>query len=203
MVEEEASNTKLASWEKFRSAKPLTSSLTGARVHLRKTPKYLTSRREPGLSVFCESHYPAWSQLLSEATSFSSSGHEHLVHPTMSFLFGGGRPAPSSAEKIAAAEAELELFSDMFNRSVLSPPSHFKPFLPTSLLSQPFPSLVGSCSKKCIQSDYREAELNKGESVCLDRCVAKFFEVNVKVSEKMQKEAQEKQASGGGSLFGM
>jgi import inner membrane translocase subunit TIM10 len=54
--------------------------------------------------------------------------------------------------------------------------------------------LVDTCFKKCIPPQYREAELNKGESVCLDRCVSKFFEVNVKVSEKMQSGAQEKAA---------
>jgi len=61
--------------------------------------------------------------------------------------------------------------------------------------------LVQSCSKKCIDTSYREPDLNKGESVCLDRCVAKFFEVNVKVSEKMQGEAQGKAGAGGG-MFG-
>ena len=61
-------------------------------------------------------------------------------------------------------------------------------------------SLLKSCSAKCIDSSYREADLNKGESVCLDRCVSKFFEVNVKVSEKMQGEAQGKQ--GGAGMFG-
>ena len=64
-------------------------------------------------------------------------------------------------------------------------------------------SLVSSCSKKCVPNDYREAELNKGESVCLDRCVSKFFEVNVKVSEKMQKEAQDRTTAGGGGMFGI
>lgn len=34
----------------------------------------------------------------------------------MSFLFGGGRPQPSSAEKIALAEAELDLIQDMYNK---------------------------------------------------------------------------------------
>ena len=58
--------------------------------------------------------------------------------------------------------------------------------------------LVDTCTKKCIPPQYREADLNKGESVCLDRCVSKFFEVNVKVSEKMQGEAAAKQ--GGGML---
>jgi len=96
----------------------------------------------------------------------------------MSFLFGGGRPQPTSAEKIAAAETEVEMVSDMFSR------------------------LTQSCLKKCIPADYREGDLNKGESVCLDRCVAKFFEVNVKVSEKMQGEAAGRQ-QGGGGMFGM
>lgn len=38
--------------------------------------------------------------------------------------------------------------------------------------------------------------------MCLDRCVAKFFEVNVKVSEKMQGEANGGQAGAGGGMFG-
>ncbi|KAL8797888.1 MAG: hypothetical protein Q9195_000240 [Heterodermia aff. obscurata] len=83
----------------------------------------------------------------------------------MSFMFGG-RPQPSSAEKIAAAEAEIEMINGMVNR------------------------LNQSCTKKCIPPDYREADLNKGESVCLDRCVAKFFDVTMKVSEKMQTDQQ-------------
>ncbi|KAG9624261.1 hypothetical protein KCU64_g19873, partial [Aureobasidium melanogenum] len=85
-----------------------------------------------------------------------------------------GRPQPSSAEKIAAAEAEIDMVSDMYNR------------------------LVETCTKKCIPNSYREGDLNKGESVCLDRCVGKFFEVNIKVSEKMQGEAAGKQGGVGG-----
>jgi import inner membrane translocase subunit TIM10 len=35
-------------------------------------------------------------------------------------MFGGfGRPQPSSAEKIAAAEAEMDLVTDMFNKYFL------------------------------------------------------------------------------------
>jgi mitochondrial import inner membrane translocase subunit TIM10 len=64
--------------------------------------------------------------------------------------------------------------------------------------------LVDTCTRKCIPNQYREGELNKGESVCLDRCVAKFFEVNVKVSEKMQGEAAQRSggAVGAGGMFG-
>jgi import inner membrane translocase subunit TIM10 len=54
-----------------------------------------------------------------------------------------------------------------------------------------------------VPNDYREADLNKGEGVCLDRCVSKFFEVNVKVSEKMQKESAARAGGGGGGMFGM
>ena len=60
-------------------------------------------------------------------------------------------------------------------------------------------SLTGSCTKKCIPTDYRESDLNKGESVCLDRCVSKFFEVNIKVSEKMQGEAAANRGVGFGA----
>jgi import inner membrane translocase subunit TIM10 len=114
-------------------------------------------------------------------------------------FFGGGRPQPSSAEKIAAAEAEIDMVSDMFNR--YAPDISYYLLLNASDKSQC--RLVRSCTEKCIPNDYRETDLNKGESVCLDRCVSKFFEVNVKVSEKMQAEAAQKAQSGGGGMFGM
>ncbi|KAF2033101.1 hypothetical protein EK21DRAFT_98421 [Setomelanomma holmii] len=91
----------------------------------------------------------------------------------------GGRPQITSEQKIAQAEAEIDMVSDMYSR------------------------LLKSCTSKCLDTSYREADLNKGESVCLDRCVAKFFEVNVKVSEKMQGEAQGRGGGGGGMFGGM
>jgi len=93
-------------------------------------------------------------------------------------MFGLGRPQPSSAEKIAAAEQEMDLISDMFNR------------------------LIRSCSSKCIPNDYREGELNKGEGVCLDRCAAKFFDTQMKVSELLQEQAAARGAGGGGAPAG-
>lgn len=66
-------------------------------------------------------------------------------------------------------------------------------------------SLQTTCQKKCIPTDYREAELNKGESVCLDRCTAKFLDTSVKVSEIMQQQGQamggQGPQQGGGGLF--
>ncbi|MCJ1485611.1 protein transporter tim10 [Schaereria dolodes] len=96
----------------------------------------------------------------------------------MSFLFGG-RPQLSSAEKISAAETEVEMLSETFSR------------------------VSKSCTKKCIPPEYREGDLNKGESVCLDRCISKFFDVNLKISEKMQNDAAGAQNLAGGTGFGM
>lgn len=56
--------------------------------------------------------------------------------------------------------------------------------------------------KKCIPREYREADLNKGEGVCIDRCAAKFFDVQLKVSELLQAEAVAKGGATGGG-FGM
>ena len=44
------------------------------------------------------------------------------------------------------------------------------------------------CQKKCVPNTYQEGDLNKGESVCLDRCAAKFFDVHMKISEQLQAE---------------
>ena len=91
----------------------------------------------------------------------------------MSFLgLGGGAPQLSSQQKIPAAEAELDLVTDMFNR------------------------LVSNCYTKCINNAYNEGDLNKNEANCLDRCVAKYFETNVKVGENMQKLGQTFNAAG-------
>lgn len=62
-------------------------------------------------------------------------------------------------------------------------------------------SLQQSCQKKCIPTDYREGELNKGESVCLDRCTAKFLDTSMKVSEIMQQQGQAMGGQQGGGLF--
>lgn len=65
--------------------------------------------------------------------------------------------------------------------------------------------LASTCTRKCIPKEYREADLNKGESVCIDRCVAKYMDANIKIGEKMQGDAQAKgmqPQQGGGGMFG-
>ncbi|KAG0738994.1 hypothetical protein G6F57_006252 [Rhizopus arrhizus] len=83
----------------------------------------------------------------------------------MSFFGGGNMQARQQSinpQNIALAEQELEMVTDLFNR------------------------IADSCHKKCISTEYNQADLTQGESVCIDRCVAKFIEVNSKVGEKMQ-----------------
>ncbi|KAI1328890.1 Tim10/DDP family zinc finger-domain-containing protein [Xylariaceae sp. FL0255] len=95
----------------------------------------------------------------------------------MSF-FGMGRPQPTSAEKIAAVEAEMKLVTDMANR------------------------LSKVCAKKCVPATYHEGDLNKGESVCLDRCAAKFFDVHMKVSDQLQQQGQQAGGAATAGSFG-
>nr|CAD7200220.1 unnamed protein product [Timema douglasi] len=58
-------------------------------------------------------------------------------------------------------ELEIEMMSDMYNR------------------------MTSACHKKCIPPRYKDAELGKGESVCLDRCVAKYLDIHERVGKKL------------------
>lgn len=58
-------------------------------------------------------------------------------------------------------DLELEMMADMYNR------------------------MTAACHKKCIPPQYREAELAKGEAVCIDRCVAKYMDVHERVGKKL------------------
>lgn len=42
------------------------------------------------------------------------------------------------------------------------------------------------CRDKCIQPRFSEPDLSKGESVCTDRCVAKFVKSNMIVSNYLR-----------------
>lgn len=58
-------------------------------------------------------------------------------------------------------DLEVEMMSDMYNR------------------------LMMVCHEKCISSKYVEADISKGEAVCLDRCVAKFLDIHDRVGKKL------------------
>lgn len=58
-------------------------------------------------------------------------------------------------------ELEIEMMSDMYNR------------------------MTSACHRKCIPPKYIEAELTKGESICLDRCIAKYLDVHERIGKKL------------------
>ncbi|KAG9293890.1 hypothetical protein G9A89_019228 [Geosiphon pyriformis] len=82
-----------------------------------------------------------------------------------------GQQQTVNPQTVAMAEQELEMVTETFQR------------------------IVDSCYKKCIPPKYIEADLNKGESVCIDRCTAKFFEVSTKVGEALAQKTQQQQLS--------
>ncbi|KAJ1893733.1 protein transporter tim10, partial [Coemansia sp. S17] len=67
---------------------------------------------------------------------------------------GMGQAQMDPNAQLAAAEQEMEMVTDMFAR------------------------LGDLCYKKCLIQRYSDEELTKAESVCTDRCVAKYFQVN-------------------------
>ncbi|XP_067627631.1 mitochondrial import inner membrane translocase subunit Tim10 [Eurosta solidaginis] len=58
-------------------------------------------------------------------------------------------------------DMEIEMMSDLYNR------------------------MTNACHKKCIPPRYGEADLGKGEMVCIDRCVAKYLDIHEKIGKKL------------------
>lgn len=54
------------------------------------------------------------------------------------------------------------------------------------MMDMVFMRSMKQCSRKCIPSSYHDGELNKGEAVCAQRCLSKYFEVLELVSGKLQ-----------------
>lgn len=66
---------------------------------------------------------------------------------------------PSKMQLVA--DLEIEMMADMYNR------------------------MTSACHKKCVPPKYRDPDLTKGESVCIDRCVAKFLEIHERIGKKL------------------
>ncbi|UJR13352.1 hypothetical protein I4U23_000370 [Adineta vaga] len=61
----------------------------------------------------------------------------------------------------AAGELEIEMMQDLYKR------------------------MTTACHKKCVIPRYKDSELSKGESVCIDRCVAKYMEVHDRIGKQL------------------
>jgi import inner membrane translocase subunit TIM10 len=51
--------------------------------------------------------------------------------------------------------------------------------------------MIETCYDKCVSEKLIDGNLNVGETVCVDRCVAKFHQVQEIVSEQLKKLQQE------------
>ena len=51
--------------------------------------------------------------------------------------------------------------------------------------------MTAACQQKCVGSHYKEGDLTKGESVCLDRCVAKYLDVHEKLGKVLTQMTQQ------------
>ncbi|KAJ3051473.1 protein transporter tim10 [Rhizophlyctis rosea] len=109
----------------------------------------------------------------------------------MSFgAFGAGAAAQSN---LNIAMAEQELVSSAEQHWCMTLLFKFTVYLTQEMVTTLFNNIVDSCHKKCIPPRYTEEDLNKGESVCIDRCVSKYFAVNAKIGEKLSGAAQQGQ----------
>ncbi|KAK9447563.1 Tim10/DDP family zinc finger-domain-containing protein [Limtongia smithiae] len=89
----------------------------------------------------------------------------------MSFFGMGARPMTDYDEnKINAIKGEMLMMSQMKEK------------------------VSNACFEKCLPGYYTESDLNKGESNCVDRCTAKFFQTIKLLGTEMQKQQQ---AAGG------
>ena len=55
--------------------------------------------------------------------------------------------------------------------------------------------MTNACHKKCVPPHYRDSELSKGESVCIDRCVAKYLDIHEKIKKKLTSMTQADEAT--------
>lgn len=53
------------------------------------------------------------------------------------------------------------------------------------MMQKVFSNMTNSCLEKCIPPRYQDADLSKGESVCLDRCSAKFMECYMQATKTL------------------
>ncbi|UYV60443.1 TIMM10 [Cordylochernes scorpioides] len=91
--------------------------------------------------------------------------------PDPNLVFSTVADLPLDASKMKLInDLEIEMMTDLYTR------------------------MSSSCQRKCISTRYKEGDLTKGEAVCLDRCVAKYFEVHDRIGQHLQTVTTQNQA---------
>lgn len=50
--------------------------------------------------------------------------------------------------------------------------------------------MTASCHQKCVSTQYHQGDLEKGEVVCIDRCVAKYLDIHEQIGKKLTQISQ-------------
>jgi import inner membrane translocase subunit TIM10 len=129
---------------------------------------------------FCNNVFPWWPVSRTCTRRWRQSRKNRAGHDRVCLKFHGVHRVMHS---IFVFAHRLDTVTDFFNRMV-----QYVNWLKAA--SYLLTKYLRSCHAKCISPRYADGDLNKGESVCIDRCVAKFNEVQKKVGEKLQSRSQ-------------
>lgn len=77
--------------------------------------------------------------------------------------FFGKEEKPAGPDPVEAAKAEMEMYTDLFNK------------------------MSSSCFSKCASKKHHEEDLQLGEMSCVDRCVGKYMESQERIGLVFQK----------------
>ena len=66
--------------------------------------------------------------------------------------------------------------------------------LEQDMMADMYSKMSDSCYKRCINISYKEDHLNKGETVCIDRCVAKYLETHQTLGNALGETTKQNQA---------
>lgn len=97
----------------------------------------------------------------------------------MAGWFGGSssNAAKPDSQAAAAIEQQIEMMDVVFMKY-----SRYTRLRSSNFIRR----AVDHCGRNCVPATYKEGDLNKGESVCIKRCVDKFFATLEIVGQELQ-----------------
>lgn len=57
--------------------------------------------------------------------------------------------------------------------------------LEVEMMANTYNRVTSACHRKCVPYHYKEAELSKGRSVCLDQCASKYLDIHERMGKML------------------
>lgn len=57
--------------------------------------------------------------------------------------------------------------------------------LEVEMMANRYNRVTSACHRKCVPYHYKEAELSKGSSVCLDQCASKYLDIHERMGKTL------------------